>query len=449
MEQNMTKGNPSSLIIKFFIPMFIGNLFQQFYNVVDSIVIGRYVGSNAFAAVGSCFLLMTFVTSIIIGLAIGSSTFYAKLYGANDYDNMKKAIITGSIFIMGLSIVLSVITMLNLDNLMRWFNMPEETIYYSKTYLKFIFSGLIFAGIYNICAYILRAIGNSKTPLYFLILSCLINIVLDLLFVLKFNLGVFGVGLATFIAQGVSAILVFIYIKKKLVFLDFKSSDLKFDKGLFKIILNYSVLTSLQQSISTFGMLLVQGIVNNFGATTMAAYAACSKIDEFANRPMQDLSNAFSTYVAQNDGAGEVDRIKSGVKITLKIIFLMSLIISSVAYIFAPQLISIFVKNSSIEIINIGTKYLRTLSLFYVFIGIIVFLYSFFRGLGEMKISIILTILSQGIRVSLSFILVKTALGFQGIPVAIIIGWIFSTIVGIYFFKSIMGKKSRKLETAS
>ena len=445
MEINMTEGDPKGLILKFFIPMFIGNIFQQFYNVVDSVVIGRFVGSNAFAAVGACFLLMNFVTSIIIGLSMGASLFYSKLYGANDYENMKKAIITGSIFIVGLSIFLSILTLFNMDNLMRVFNMPVETIDYSKEYLNFIFLGLLFTGIYNICAYILRAIGNSRTPLVFLVISCLGNIVLDLLFVLKFDMGVFGVGWATFIAQGVSAVLCLIYTRKHLKFLDIKRKDIKFDRGLFKTILGYSLLTSLQQSISSFGMLLVQGIVNTFGSAVMAAYAACSKIDEFSNRPMQDLSNAFSIYTAQNLGARKMDRIEKGMGVTLKMIFSIGLVISAVVFIFPAELIKIFIKNPSSMILDTGVGYLKTLSIFYTLLGIVVMFYSFFRGLGEMKVSIVLTIFSQGVRVIFSYVLVKTVLGFTGIPVAVVLGWTTSTLLGLYFHKKVMKKYRKEL----
>lgn len=230
-------------------------------------------------------------------------------------------------------------------------------------------------------------------------------------------------------------------------FKNIKYRDIRFDKGLFKTILSYSLLTSLQQSISSFGMLMVQGLVNTFGSTIMAAYAACSKVDEFANRPLQDLANTFSTYTAQNEGAKKFDRIEEGFKLSLRLILGISLIISLVAYRFAPNLIGVFISKDSVEIIEIGVKYLRRLSIFYFLMGIVIMYYSFFRGLGEMKISIILTILSQFIRVSLSYVLAKTSLGFQAIPISIIIGWFISSIIGFYFHRSIIKDRRTYIES--
>ncbi|ACQ55107.1 MATE family efflux transporter [Clostridium botulinum] len=438
METDMTKGKPMGIIVRFFIPMFIGNLFQQIYNVVDSIVVGRFVGNEAFAAVGSCFLIMSFMTSILIGLAMGASAFFSQLYGAKQYDEMKKAISTSFFFILSISILLSIITNVFLYEIIELFQMPKDTVTYSAEYLRYILTGLIFTGLYNICAYLLRSIGDSKSPLYFLIVSCILNTILDLIFVLVFNMGVSGVGLATFIAQGVSALWCAFYTVKHMKFLDFKRKDIVFSRKLFKTILSYSVLTAVQQSLSSFGMLMIQGLINTFGTTVMAAFAACSKIDEFANRPLQDLSNAFSTYVAQNKGAGNIKRIRQGFHAILKVIALISFIISIVVFIFAPNLISIFVKKESIDIIQVGVGYLRIVCIFYILLGCIVMFYGFFRGMGEVNISIILTVVSQGIRVALAYGLARTSMGFTGICWSIVIGWFLSNALGGFMYKKVM-----------
>lgn len=438
MKGDMTCGNPMSLIIKFFIPMFIGNLFQQLYNVVDSVVVGRFVGNEAFAAVGSCFLIMSFITSILIGLSIGVGTLFSQLFGAREYDKLKKTISTSFIFIMTISLLLSVFTVLFLDEILVLFRLPAEIIPYAKDYLLYIFIGLFFAGLYNICAYLLRSIGDSKSPLYFLAISSVVNIVLDLLFVIKFNMGTMGVGFATLISQIIAGVFALVYTIKKIEFLEFTKEDLVFDRSVFKEVLSYSVLTAVQQSISSFGMMLVQGLVNTFGTMTIAAFAACSKVDEFANRPLQDLSNAFSTYTAQNKGAGDDDRIKEGFKDILKLIGIISVIITAITFIFAPNLIAIFVKKESTEIIAIGVKYLRFVSIFYILLGFIVMFYGFFRGLGEIKLSVIMTIMSQVIRVALAYGLASMGFGFSSVGIAVVVGWTVSDILGVYLYKKVM-----------
>ncbi|MEG0250654.1 MAG: MATE family efflux transporter [Peptostreptococcus sp.] len=445
MKGDMTKGNPMSLIIKFFIPMFIGNLFQQLYNVVDSVVVGRFVGNEAFAAVGSCFLIMSFISSILIGLSIGVGTLFSQLFGAKEYDQLKKTISTSFIFIMAISLILSIFTVIFLDEILILFKLPVEILPYAKDYLLYIFIGLFFTGLYNICAYLLRSIGDSKSPLYFLMISSVINIVLDLLFVIKFNMATMGVGLATLIAQAVAGIFALVYTVKKMEFLEFRRKDLVFDRSCFKEVLNYSVLTAIQQSISSFGMMLVQGLVNTFGTMTIAAFAACSKVDEFANRPLQDLSNAFSTYTAQNKGAKDDERIKEGFKDVVKLIGIISIIITSLAFIFAPDLIAIFVKRESVEIIDIGVRYLRFVSIFYVLLGFIVMFYGFFRGLGEIKLSVILTIMSQAVRVLLAYGLASVGFGFSSIGIAVVVGWSISDVLGVFLYKKVMNKNEELL----
>lgn len=438
MEKDMTQGNPMKTILVFFIPMFIGNLFQQIYNVVDSIVVGRFVGNEAFAAVGSCFLIMSFMTSILIGLSIGSGTYFSQLFGGKKYERLKKSIVTAFIFIMLVSFIMSITTVYFIDDILVLFRLPNEIINYAKDYLIYIFTGLTFTGLYNISAYLLRSLGDSKTPLYFLMLSSVINIVLDLVFVINFDMGVKGVGLATLIAQIVAGVASFAYTIKRIKFLNFSREDFVFDRIEFKNILNYSLLTALQQSISSFGMMMVQGLVNTFGTSVIAAFAACSKVDEFANRPLQDLSNAYSTFVAQNKGANKYDRIRQGFKDTAKLLSIISLSITLIVFAFAPKLITIFVKKDSLEIIEIGTNYLRLVSVFYILLGFVVMYYGFFRGLGEIKFSIILTIVSQVIRVTLAYTLASLGLGLSAVALAVIIGWLITDIIGRIFYKKSM-----------
>jgi putative MATE family efflux protein len=441
MQLNMTKGKPMTVITRFFIPMFIGNLFQQMYNIVDAIVVGQFVGKDAFAAVGSASAVIVFMTSILTGLSMGASALFSQLYGAKDYDKLKKTISTAFIFIFAISAVLTIVTLAFLPQIIQFYQMPQETAAYASEYLQYIFASLIFVGMYNACAFLLRSIGDSKSPLYFLIASSVLDTILNLVFVIVFNMGVFGVAFSTLLTQGLAAIGCGIYTIKRMKFLEFEKKDIVFNGKILKDVAEFSVLTALQQSASSFGMMLIQGLVNTFGATVMAAFAAASKIDEFANRPLQDLSNAFSTYTAQNEGAGNKQRIREGFRATTKIIIMMSAVISTLAFVFAPDLIAIFVKRESVDVIAIGVSYLRIVCVFYVLLGFIVMFYGFFRGIGSIKISILMTVVSQGTRVLLAYSFAST-LGFSGICWAIVVGWFLSDLLGFYMYKKVMVKKT-------
>ncbi len=441
MALDMTKGKPSRIILKFFIPLFIGDLLQQFYSIIDAIIIGQFVGTDAFAAVGSSSAVTVFITSILLGLAMGASAIFSQLYGGKQYDELKRTISTALIFLLGVSIFITVVTSSTLQEMITLYQMPKETAGYAVDYLKYVFIGFVFVGMYNAFAFLLRAFGDSKTPLYFLIVSCLSNIILDLLFIVVLHMGVAGAAIATLVTQSFAAIGCSIYTVKKMQFLNFKGKDFLFSVTAFKKVATFSLLTALQQSISSFGMMLIQGLVNTFGSTVMAAFAACSKIDAVANAPLQDLGNSFSTYTAQNEGAGQTLRIREGFRVTSKIIITLSAIISFIAFVFAPHLIKIFVSKEATGVIAVGVSYLRFVSLFYVFLGFIVMFYGFFRGLGAIKISILMTIVSQGLRVLLAYSFAPT-LGFSGIGGAIVIGWFLSDLLGFYMYKKVMTTKT-------
>lgn len=440
MELDMTKGKPSGIILKFFIPLFIGDLFQQLYSIVDAMVVGKFVSADAFAAVGSSSAVNVFITSILLGLAMGASAIFSQLYGAKRYKELKKTISTALLFLFFASLVITVITSVCLHPIIVFYQMLGKIAGYAAQYLRFGFLGVIFVGMYNAFAFLLRAFGDSKSPLYFLIASCVLNIVLDLVFVIGFHMEVVGVAVATFISQAASAIGCGIYTVKKMKFLNFEKQDLAFSYPAFKKVAGYAVLTALQQSISSFGMMLIQGLVNTFGATVMAAFAACSKVDSVANAPLQDLGNAFSTYTAQNKGAGENERIRAGFRTVSRLIIILSLAISLAAVVFAPDLITLFVNKDARDVIRVGVGYLRTVPVFYVLLGFVVMFYGFFRGLGAIKISILLTVISQVLRVVLAYSFAPVK-GFSGICWAIVTGWLLSDILGFYMYKKVMSKK--------
>lgn len=442
---DMTIGRPASQMLKFFFPLFIGNLFQQFYGIVDSLFISRYEGTMAFAAVGSSMLLVNFLTSILIGLSLGASAIFSQLFGGRNYQKLKETISTSAYFIGAVSFILAVSTFILRRPLLRLFQMPEELIGYASEYLIYIFAGLFFTGIYNLASFTIRSLGDSKTPVYILVTACLTNIVLDAFFMIPLKMGVAGAGLATLIAQVLSAVLALKAAVKQTDFLRWEKSDFRIKRSELPKIVQYSTLTAVQQSISSFGMMLVQGIVNTLGSSAIAAFAACSKIDEFANRPLQDLGNASATFTAQNHGAEEHDRIRHGFRTTLLLILAVSVPISLIAFFFAPNLINIFISNPTEEILSKGVTYLRILGPAYFFIGLTVTLYGYFRSINEISYSILITILSQGIRVVLSYLLTRTVLGFTAVAWAVIMGWIVSDSVGLFLYTKLQRKTKRRI----
>ena len=307
---DMTRGKPLQLILRFTLPLFVGNLFQQLYNVVDSIVVGRFVSKDALAAVGASFSLMNFITAILIGICMGCGVVFSQYFGAGDIPRLKRAVSTALLFAGGLTVALTALSLAFAGPLLRLIQIPEEIFELTRGYILIIFGGLPFVFLYNAGAFLLRSLGNSKVPLYFLILSTALNIVLDLLFVVGFGMGVQGAALATVAAQAVSSVCCILYCLKKLTLLRYAKGEFCFDRAIFGKIASYGVLTSVQQSIMNLGILAVQGIVNTFGTNVIAAFTVAVKIEAFAYLPVQDFGNAFSTYVAQNKGGGRMDRIR-------------------------------------------------------------------------------------------------------------------------------------------
>ena len=308
MQRNLTKGPITINILLFALPLMFGNLLQQMYNIADTWVVGRYLGSDALAAVGSSYTLMTFLTSIIIGLCMGSGAAISMQYGSGDSKKMRQSVFISFCLIAGISIALNIIVYIGMDFILWVLQIPNEIQAMMRDYLEIIFLGITATFLYNYFANLLRAIGNSVLPLVFLAVSAVLNVVLDLVCVLLFNWGVKGAAIATVFSEFISAIGIAIYTFKRFKQLIPEKEDMKWNRNNLSAILNLSVMTSLQQSIMNFGILMVQGLVNSFGTVIMAAFAAAVKIDSFAYMPVQDFGNAFSTYVAQNYGAGKQER---------------------------------------------------------------------------------------------------------------------------------------------
>ncbi|QQK08678.1 MATE family efflux transporter [Miniphocaeibacter halophilus] len=442
--RNLTKGNELKAILLFSLPLIVGNMLQQLYNVVDTLIVGKVIGGTALAAVGSSFALMTFITAITLGFCMGSSVVFSQLYGAGKLDTLKVGIFNSFVFIGILSLIINILAFLLLNKIIILLNIPAEAIDETKIYLKIIFIGIMFTFIYNFFSAVLRSVGNAVAPLIFLAIAAITNIVLDIIFVIPFQLGVAGAALATIIAQFISALCSVIYFFKKNKSLRPGKEHFRLDLPLLKLIASNSILTSIQQSIMNLGILMVQGLVNSFGLQVTAAFAAAVKIDAFAYMPVQDFGNALSTYVAQNYGANEIGRIKKGVKLSILISSLFCIAISFIVFIFSSSLMRIFVKSSEVEIIAIGSKYLKIEGSFYILIGILFILYSFYRGISKPGIAVILTIISLGLRVFLSYFLSSFSnIGIIGIWISIPIGWLLADLFGFIYYKI---NKNRILE---
>ena len=435
MYYDLTKGKISKSLIMFAIPMIAGNLLQQFYNIADTLIVGQVLGKNALAAVGSAYTLMIFLTSIFLGLSMGSGALFS-IYRGND-SNEKLRIAVGQAFslIMLVTIVLNIAVYILINPIMRFLQVPDEVYRGMKIYLLIIFFGLIATSLYNFFSCLLRALGNSVVPLIFLAVSTVLNIGLDLLFVVVFPWGIKGAAIATVISQYVSAIGIGIYVIKSCKELLPKRSEWRLDKKILKEIINLSSLTCLQQSVMNFGILMVQGLVNSFGTTIMAAFTAGVKIDTFAYLPVQDFGNAFSTFVAQNYGAKKHDRIRKGTREAFAISIIFSIIISALVCIFAAPLMKIFVSSKEVEVIAAGVKYLRIEGSFYCGIGCLFLLYGYYRAIKKAEMSVVLTVISLGMRVLLAYIL-SAIIGETGIWLAIPIGWVLADIMGIAYMKA-------------
>lgn len=421
-------------MLLFSLPLMVGNLLQQLYNLVDTWVVGRFVGADALAAVGASYSLMVFLTSVYIGLCMGSGSAFSMFFGKRDEDSMKKSFFSSFVLIGAVSIIINVGVYLFMDPLISILQIPESIRQMTEEYMSVIFAGMFFVFIYNYFANLLRSVGNSVVPLVFLAISAVLNIVLDLLFVPVWEWGVFGAALATIIAQGVSAVGIAICVYVKYPELRIEKKHMKLEIGIVKRVFNMSFFTSLQQSVMNFGIFMIQGLVNSFGTSVMAAFAAAVKIDTFAYMPAQDFGNGFSTYIAQNYGAGKGERIKQGIKKAVISSGIFCVCISVIVCVFARPLMMIFIDPSESEIIDIGVVYLRIEGAFYIGIGMLFLLYGFYRGVSRPAMSLVLTVISLGSRVAIAYAFAGI-LGVNIIWAAVPIGWILADVAGILYYR--------------
>ena len=433
---DLTQGGITTTLLQFTLPMLAGSLLQQCYNIADTLIVGQCIGANALAAVGSAYTLMVFLISILLGLSMGSGTVFSLQYGAGDLPALRRSIYVSFLLIGTVTVLLNVAVFLWLDPILRWLQVPYDVYPLMRNYLWIIFWGIAFTFLYNFYAALLRAVGDSVTPLWFLAVSVVLNIGLDLFLILVLDQGIEGAAVATVIAQGMAASGILLYTYKTRPELRLHRKDMRFDRSSLKEITSFSTLTCVQQSVMNFGILMVQGLVNSFGTAVMAAFAAAVKIDSFAYMPVQEFGNAFSTFVAQNFGARKGDRIRRGVRSAFLITIVFSLVISLLVFFFAKPLMLIFVRPDEAEILRIGTEYLRIEGTFYLGIGILFLLYGYYRAIRMPGMSVVLTILSLGTRVVLSYWLASIpSIGVTGIWWPIPIGWFLADLVGIAYYR--------------
>ena len=433
---DLTQGGITTTLLQFTLPMLAGSLLQQCYNIADTLIVGQCIGANALAAVGSAYTLMVFLISILLGLSMGSGTVFSLQYGAGDLSALRRSIYVSLLLIGTVTILLNVAVFLWLDPILRWLQVPYDIYPLMRNYLWIIFWGIVFTFLYNFYAALLRAVGDSVTPLWFLAVSVVLNIGLDLFLILVLDQGIEGAAVATVIAQGTAASGILLYTYKIRPELRLHREDMRFDRSSLREITSFSTLTCVQQSVMNFGILMVQGLVNSFGTVVMAAFAAAVKIDSFAYMPVQEFGNAFSTFIAQNFGARKGDRIRRGVRSAFLITIVFSLIISLLVFFFAKPLMLIFVRPDEAEILRIGTEYLRIEGVFYLGIGILFLLYGYYRAIRMPGMSVVLTILSLGTRVVLSYWLASIpSIGVTGIWWSIPIGWFLADLAGITYYR--------------
>ncbi len=431
---DMTIGNPFKILWTFSLPMLLSSLFQQLYNIVDSIVAGKFIGVNALAAVGASYPITALFIAVAVGSSMGCSVVVAQIFGSKKYTTMKSAISTAIISLTSLSIILTILGSIFCKPLMRLLHTPENIFSDSALYLQIYISGIIFLFLYNTATAIFNGLGDSKTPLYLLIFSSIFNIILDLVFVITFKMGVSGVAWATFIAQGLSSILAIVCLIMRLRKIEVTEKYPYFSSYILKRISRIAIPSIMQQSFISIGQICVQGLVNSYGAIVVAGYSAAFRVHTIALTSMSTMSSALSSFTAQNIGAKKISRVKEGYKAAVAITLSICGGILILFLILAPKLIGLFVDSSeSIDVINVGTEFLRTLAPFYLVVGLKMVCDGVLRGAGAMKDFMFATFSDLILRVALSFIL-ASIIGYSGIWWAFPLGWIIGTALSVYFY---------------
>ncbi len=443
---DMTTGSPIKHILKFTLPLLIGNLFQQLYNMVDSIVVGKFVGEDALAAVGSCGSTNFLFFSLGNGLGLGIGVIVSQYFGAGDNRNVRKTIANSYYVLVSTSVIVSIIGVLAAPWLLRLLGTPEDIFHDTLIYMQTTTLGLIAISMYNGVSAILRALGDSKTPLVFLIVACLINVVLDLLFVIVFGWAVFGVALATVIAQAISAITCYMYAYKKIEYFRVGKEEAKMDWSIIGRSFRIGIPLALQNGTIAVSCMVLQGVVNSFGENVMAAYTITIRIESIVQQPYSSLAAAMTTFAGQNAGAGRADRIKKGFRQCVVIVLIFSLALIPLFYAFGESIASIFVDNT--EVIDISARALRVTSLFYFGLGMIYVPRALLNGCGDAAFAILNGLVEVAGRVVFSQIfLLIPALGWLAVWLTTGATWAVTGLVCLIRYWTGNWKKRIEMQT--
>ncbi|HBG5359122.1 TPA: MATE family efflux transporter [Clostridioides difficile] len=431
--KDLTTGHEGKSIFFFAMPMLIGSLFQQLYNTADSIIVGRFIGKEAMAAVSGANPIMFLLVAALMGVSLGFSILVSQFYGSGDLKKVKATIDTTYILLFIGSILISILGIVFGGPMLKLMNTPESIFAQSKLYLTIIFSGILFSAGYNSVSAILRGLGDSVTSLYFLIIATILNIVLDLTFIVVLRMGVEGVALATIMAQAVSFIISIIYLNKRHEVLKFKIKGIVYDNKIFKDGLRLGLPSGVQQMLFSIGNMALQFLVNSYGTSAMAAFGAGLRIENFISLPIMNLGSAVSTFVAQNIGAGENERVKKGIRESIKMTLVLAVTVIALILLFRENLIALF--NTDKDVIKIGSSYLFIIGPFFLFIGTSFVLSSAMKGAGDSMFALISSIVSLWLgRLPASYMLSKF-FGTDGIWMGIPFGWTLGLIVTVIYYK--------------
>ncbi|MCU7208497.1 MATE family efflux transporter [Turicibacter sp. 1E2] len=442
MMTDMTKGSPAKLILAFTIPILIGNLFQQFYSMVDTAIVGQFVGVGALAAVGATGGVIFLVQGFVNGLTHGFSVIVSQRYGANDELGIKKATAT-SIYLSAIAtVVLTVICVLLAKPVLQLMNTPVDILEDATSYVTIFFGGLVSIIVYNLLASLLRAFGDSKTPLYFLILASITNIILDLVLIINFKMGVAGAAIATVVSQGLSGLLCYFYMIKKFDILTLKKEHFKYDPMLVKELMYVSLPMALQYAITAIGVMILQVAVNSFGSTTVAAFTAATKVEQLVVQPGIAIGMTMATYAAQNLGARRIDRVRQGARQSAWITIVTNALSSVIVIFLGGYIVQLFIPSANVEALPISMEYLKITAIFYPVLGLL-FLYRFaLQGLGNTVVPMFAGVMELVMRTIVAFTL-PGLLGYQGVCLASPLAWIGATVWLIWSYFRIIPKLER------
>lgn len=434
---DMTEGNITRHLIRYSVPLILGNLFQLTYNAVDSIIAGRFIGKEALAAEGMASPVMNIVILGISGICMGAGVLMSEFFGAKKYDDLKREMSTAVLFGLYFSLAIALLGIICTRPLLRLFHVPEELMDMTTVYLRIIFLGAPFTYFYNALASALKSVGDSKTPLKFLMFSSILNGVLDLIFIGGLGFGIVCSATTTVIAEGVSALLSILYVYRKIPLLQLKRGEFKMDTGLLKTTLRYGGVTALQQSCQPIGKLLIQGAINPLGVDMIAAFHTVTRVDDFAFTPEQSISHGITTFVAQSRGAGKRERIREGFRKGMFLEFCYWILICVTVLVLREPVINMFVTGeSSARIVELGSRYLGIMAVFYLLPAFTNGIQGFFRGMGNMGVTLVCTFIQTAVRVAVTWMLAPS-LGIYGVALACAAGWSMMLLVEVpyYFYK--------------